>query len=316
MCIRDDVVGRGSSEPSILRVVVKTGIADKLGLRVSSEAVDLGDVYRIARASKAEYLALIPDIGLPIADIILNELGKCIRQADAVIVVAKPKSILRRLWSRMGVLDILKKITGHPRGYLIVFKRQLLLEHSGGFESTDKDVLPHAGKVLSLVYEIPLSDYLLTIYGRLPYPVLLLIREPWRVIKFGFVGLMGAFVNVSVLTIIASILHVTRYNLLSLILPVAAGFEASILFNFTMHELWTFRDIELERTVLKRIERLFKYHLASLASFLIQYIAVAILYGLFGISLPIASFTGIVFGFIVNYIIGRAYTWYGRIEEA
>ncbi len=304
-----------SEESSILRIVVKTGLAEKLGIRVEDKSVDISEVYRIARNTKAEYLALIPDIGLPIADIILGELKDRVRQADAVIVIARPRSVFQRLWSKMGVLEVLKKITGHPRGYLMVFKKQLLLENNRGFEGADKNILPYASKILNFIYEIPLSDYLLTIYGRLPYPVLLLIREPWRVIKFGLVGLMGAFVNVFVLTTIASMLGVVRGNFLSLVLPVTAGFEASIVFNFTMHELWTFRDMGLERRFLKRVERFFKYHVASIASFLIQYLTVAILYGVFEFHLPLASFTGILLGFIVNYIIGRAYTWYSRVQE-
>ncbi len=297
---------------SIEKIVVKTGIAEKAGLH-GIDGIEYSDLesYLLDNIErlKTDYIALIPDISVSLAEYILHSIGNLLeKDVDVIIVVSKPRGIFGRVLSRLGALEVLEKITGHPHGYLIVFRRELLNSKNPTDQDIITRILSRSRRIYSIVYEIPLSEHALAVYGKLPYPIVLLLKEPNRVIRFGIVGSLGALVNVSTVVISANILGYTSEAKL-LLIPVFLGFEASIVFNFILHELWTFREMDLPRGFLDRLRRLFKYHIASIVSLIIQSSTVLLLTGLFSINLALSDFIGILLGFIANYIIGRTITW-------
>ncbi len=300
----------------LARIVVKTGVAEKAGL-YSVGGIDhnkvVNEVRRIIERDDTDYIALIPDINVPLSDIILSSIGDLLSSdVDAIIVVSRPQGPLSGFFSKLGALDILKKITGNPRGYLMVFKKDLVKGGLGEVGEISNYILSRARRIYKLVYTIPLSEHILAVYGRLPYPIVLMLKEPKRILKFGIVGGLGALVNISVVVSTAKILGYTAGKTGLLLLPVIAGFETSITFNFILHELWTFREMNLSRSIKDRLTRLFKYHLSSLASLVIQALTILGLTDIFHIDLATSTALGIMFGFIANYIIGRTITWQYR----
>ncbi len=290
------------------KIIVDTGLAKKTGIvRERQDAVSYEDLSKVLMNSKAKYIAIIPDINNLLADLIIPKILDMLKIADAVIVVVKPIGILSRLLTRLGGLDILKKLTGHPRGYLIVFKRGLIKDLK---EFNDVNtILSNATRVIELSYDIPLVYYIVNIYSKLPYPLLLAIREPWRILKFALVGLLGSIVNVSVVELTSMLLDIQSKNMFFLLIPGFTGFEVSLTTNFILHELWTFRDMNLPRKPMSILKRYLKYHGVSIASLLSQLSSIFILTGFFGVKIGIAAFIGIVLGFLANYILGRLFTW-------
>jgi len=93
--------------------------------------------------------------------------------------------------------------------------------------------------------------------------------------------------------------------------PVAstAGFETSVLWNFTLHEKITFRGTSLNRSLKSVLIRLVKYHFVSIGSWVTQVTLATMLPILLHTPFWLAQLTGILLGFIVNFIFGYIYTW-------
>jgi len=131
----------------------------------------------------------------------------------------------------------------------------------------------------------------------------------WRPVKFAVVGLSGVLVNLVTLWFI-SVIHPLLVGSLFLV-GSAIAIEVSILWNFSLHEIWTFSD----RRVGNLIERLAMFHLAVLPGVVAQYLSA--LLARYGLSFNplIAQLIGIVIGFPVNYIISELGVWktYSRI---
>ncbi len=134
--------------------------------------------------------------------------------------------------------------------------------------------------------------------------VLKLFRETGehvRFTKFALVGASGIIVNE--LGLYASLLAGLHY-----LLGGAVGFEASVLWNFTLHELWTFHDMRSggAKGVLKR---LVGYHAASITGLACQLAALALLTGLLGVHPLLANLAGIAAGFALRYSLSVAGIW-------
>ncbi len=302
--------------PNITKIIIRTGIAEKVGVHYT-EGIDYDELNNYLKNNleniKSDYIALVPDINVPFSDSIIHSVKNFLKSdVDTIIVISRPKGIFGKLLSRLGALEILDKITGHPRGYLVIFKKKLI--EDGSFIGTNllSKVLACSRKIYQTLYETPLSEHILAVYGRLPYSITLLLKEPEKVIRFGIVGSLGALVNVATVVTVANLLGYTHGEAEFLLIPAILGFETSIIFNFILHELWTFREMNLPRGFINRLKRLFKYHLSSIASFIIQSSVILILTGIFSVDLALSAFIGIFLGFIANYIIGRTITWHYR----
>ncbi|ADV64974.1 GtrA family protein [Desulfurococcus mucosus DSM 2162] len=140
---------------------------------------------------------------------------------------------------------------------------------------------------------------------RLPRILALPLSEVNRVARFIAVGASGVAVNLAV----AELSHRLLQGNPLIANPIAstAGFEASVLWNFTLHEEWTFKDAGLSSK--GRLVRLIKYHLASIASWMSQVFFATVMPIYLGTPFWLGQAVGVLVGFTVNFILGYIYTW-------
>ncbi|NPA62370.1 MAG: glycosyltransferase family 2 protein [Methanococci archaeon] len=119
-------------------------------------------------------------------------------------------------------------------------------------------------------------------------------KEFLRMLKFGFVGFLGIFVNIGVLYILTEIFGI--YYLISGIIAV----ELSILHNFLWNYFWTFKDRNN-----KFLNSLCKYNLSCLISMVINILVLYTLTQYFGIYYIISDLIGIICGFLANYLLSN-----------
>ena len=127
-------------------------------------------------------------------------------------------------------------------------------------------------------------------------------REAIRFLRFCLVGLSGAGVNIAAFWLLTRVFGL--YDLIALILAI----ETSILSNFTLNEIWTFRDRRTP-SAMATLKRALKFNLVSAG-------AVAIYYGVYllftrglGIHDILALVVGIGMGFLWNFAVNTAWTW-------
>jgi len=128
----------------------------------------------------------------------------------------------------------------------------------------------------------------------------------WRPFKFALVGLAGTAVNLAVLTLLSISIPLLTSTLF--VLGSAIAIEVSTLFNFSLHERWTFRDRRSGSTLM----RLLRFHLSVAPAIATQYLVANALKYLIGANPILAQFIGIVLGFTVNYLLSELKVWRGR----
>ncbi|WP_338600839.1 GtrA family protein [Sulfolobus tengchongensis] len=139
-----------------------------------------------------------------------------------------------------------------------------------------------------------------------------------RLLKFAVVGGIGTVINEGI------------YVLTSKVIPVgialAIAIEISLLFNFILNDIWTFRD-KRSGTYLSRLA---KFHGSSYLGNIVQYIVAIVLliyllhvasisqaifilfFSTFGTStivLLLTNLIGILAGFLVRFITSLKYVW-------
>ncbi|MEM1844575.1 MAG: glycosyltransferase family 2 protein [Ignisphaera sp.] len=125
----------------------------------------------------------------------------------------------------------------------------------------------------------------------------------WRPVKFGIVGLSGIVINLATLWFLSLIVRVVVEQLF--VLGSIIAIEVSTLWNFFLHETWTFRD----RRTGSMMKRISLFHLAVLPGVVAQYVsAISIKYGL-ALNPIISQTIGIVIGFPINYIFSELGIW-------
>jgi dolichol-phosphate mannosyltransferase len=122
-----------------------------------------------------------------------------------------------------------------------------------------------------------------------------------RLIKFGIVGASGVVVNVGGLYLF------TEFARIPYFIASVIAIELSILSNFTVNLLWTWRDRSQEGTVWTKIVR---YHIgAGATAFLGNYLILIALTEFFGMHYMISNLIGIAVGTISNYLINDLWTF-------
>ncbi len=119
-------------------------------------------------------------------------------------------------------------------------------------------------------------------------------------IKFGIVGGSGVLVNMGLLFILTRLLHV-RLEIAS---PIAI--EVSILSNFLLNNLWTFRK---RNTHIPFWSRLLRYHLVTGLAGIVNYLVLLLLVNKFGMHDMISNLIGIMIGTVINYSLNSLWTW-------
>jgi len=140
-----------------------------------------------------------------------------------------------------------------------------------------------------------------------------------RLLKFAIVGGLGTLMN--------ELVFLSTTKFLSISISLALAIEISIVFNFMLNDVWTFKD-KRKGNIWKR---LLKFHMSSASGGIIQYIVVisiivimfhfnnaseilAILFStsylkLKSLVLGIINFIGIISGFIVRFITSVKWVW-------
>lgn len=126
--------------------------------------------------------------------------------------------------------------------------------------------------------------------------------EVQRALRFGVVGLGGVGVNLAVLAALVAYADLT---------PLVAGVlatECAILFNFSLHERWTFADGRHGSTLL----RLGRYNTVALVSLAVTAGVLALLTVVFDVHHLPAQLAGIAAATCWNYGLSRFWTWRPR----
>ncbi|BFH73193.1 GtrA family protein [Sulfurisphaera javensis] len=139
-----------------------------------------------------------------------------------------------------------------------------------------------------------------------------------KVIKYTIVGGLGTIVNEGVLLLTKAYIPIA--------ISLALAIEVSILFNFILNDVWTFREMRKGKIV----TRMWKFHVSSLVGGIVQYVIVIglvvllihygnitqLLFLLFFSTLHLSSiylaainFLGIIGGFGVRFVLSIKYVW-------
>ncbi len=287
-------------------VFIKTGVLEKLGLKSLKDAIEIDYLGEyLSKHKDGDVYIITLDIFHPYVDYIIRQLPS-MDSKDVIVFMAKPDSPLIKLFQRLAY---------NPFSRILGSRLSLAIAVSGKLVRQIKDVhgldelINNARNIMAITLREPLYEYFYMIYGRLPKVLLVTLLEPGRLIRFGFVGLTGVLVNLVAIYTALTLLPPSLTRLLRIMISSIIGFETSLTWNFILHESWTFKDLELRRSLSARIKRWVKYHLASIGSLISQTLTITILTGLFNINIASSLLIGVIIGFIVNYLVGRFYTW-------
>jgi len=122
-----------------------------------------------------------------------------------------------------------------------------------------------------------------------------------RLIKFMLVGISGIVVNEGLLWLLWSI---GLYYLIASLIAI----ETSIVSNFILNDMWTFRDRRVPGLWMT-LRRLAKYNVVSWGTGMINWLVLLILSVFFGIDPLIANLVGIFVAFIGNFILSTLWAW-------
>ncbi|WP_392532964.1 glycosyltransferase [Nostoc sp. C117] len=125
-----------------------------------------------------------------------------------------------------------------------------------------------------------------------------------RFIRFGFVGLSGVFVDLTVFYLLRTVIHLglTRSTILS------AG--VAIINNFLWNDLWTFGDIsQRQGSPNQRLKRFLKFSAICLAGVILQALIINFLFNVLGINEYLAKLIAIAVATIWNFSINLKLSW-------
>ena len=118
--------------------------------------------------------------------------------------------------------------------------------------------------------------------------------------KFAIVGGSGVIVNMG------CFFALTRYGGMDIKFASPIAIEISILTNFFLNNLWTFRKRDTGVTFLSRI---FRYHLVTGLAGIVNYFTLLFLANVFGIQDMISNLIGILLGTLINFFLNSLWTW-------
>lgn len=129
----------------------------------------------------------------------------------------------------------------------------------------------------------------------------------WRPIKFGIVGGLGAILNLSIVAFFKYYFPMLASEWF--LIGSSIAIEVSTIFNFIVHESWTFRD----RRIGKPYKRLLLFHFTILPGLLAQLATANIIFYGTSINPVISQLLGIIVGFPVNYLLSELGIWKKRV---
>ncbi len=129
-----------------------------------------------------------------------------------------------------------------------------------------------------------------------------------RMLKFALVGLAGVIVNEGFLYLSYEVLGLRNFSDIGLTVSAIIGFEASVVFNFLMHDRYTFRDMVNNFTIGAKLKRFLHYHNASVLGLIVQVVTLLSLTAL-GLNYLLANLIGIVLGLGIRYSYSVLKAW-------
>lgn len=123
-------------------------------------------------------------------------------------------------------------------------------------------------------------------------------------LKFAIVGGSGVVINMGCFFLL------TRYAGLKIEYASPIAIEVSILTNFFLNNIWTFRR---RNTKIGLASRILRYHLVTGIAGLVNYGILLLLAKVFGIHDLMANLIGIIVGTFINFFLNSLWTW--RIHE-
>lgn len=126
--------------------------------------------------------------------------------------------------------------------------------------------------------------------------------------KFCIVGTSGVVVNMGLLIILTRSLETA----LEYASPIAI--EISIISNFILNNVWTFRARANNSSLFKRF---FRFHIVAFSAGIVNYIILLSLHYGMGLMDIVANLIGIAAATIVNYVLNSRWTWkkYPELDE-
>jgi len=127
------------------------------------------------------------------------------------------------------------------------------------------------------------------------------VGEASRFLKFCLGGASGIAANLGLLRILTEVVG------LFYLVSAAFSIETSILSNFALNELWTFRD--RARSTKGILKRAAKFNLICVGGLVINLVVLAALTELLGIHYMISALFGIAAATLWNYVMSAMWTW-------
>lgn len=119
-------------------------------------------------------------------------------------------------------------------------------------------------------------------------------------IRFAVVGGSGILVNMGCLFVF------TRYAGIRIEIASPISIELSILSNFFLNNVWTFRKRDTHVTLGRRILR---YHMVTALAGLVNYGVLLLLVNVFGVHDLLSNLVGIALGTFINFFLNSLWTW-------
>ncbi len=258
----------------------------------------------------------------------------------------KIKSIFGSLFARIVWLNFnIHDMTSGFKLTKTAYLKKVNLDHLYSKDYAYKlQILYEIAKLGAKVKEVPIIFYERTkgkskmdtnnLYDSFALVVRLRLRDSQRFIRFLIVGGTGFVVQIG--TQEGSILTGVAFGLAGLLFPYQAGFfhdtvaglgnaiavgigaESAIISNFLINNFWTFGDTRKLKESSPGIIRLLKFNLTSLASILVQVLAVSIAINYMGTSVKLFSYTvpvriAILIPTIILVVIPLNYLIYNKI---
>ncbi|WP_237697080.1 GtrA family protein [Desulfurococcus amylolyticus] len=224
---------------------------------------------------------------------------------EDLVELLRGKGVGVVVYLRVGLLDkLVFKLLGIP---VYICGDRVILGFSVGSKDPGVPICganEYGAKAIELGVDAKLRLYSL----KLPRMLALPLSEINRVAKFIVVGASGVVINVST-AIFSRRLLIGLDQFIANPLASSIGFESSIIWNFVLHEEWTFKEAGLNKGVGERLKRLVKYHLASAASWASQAACATLLPAYLATPFWAGQVIGVLIGFALNFLLGYIYTW-------
>ncbi len=281
-------------------------------LRIRNSGDFLINFDEAMQRSSGEYILVVDSSARVSGEFLAVLLDKALEGYDLVLGSRSGKTGLRTLIAKI----LVRELSGirDPLSNVFIARREVLenIELRTGVSTMLAEIVIKNRS--ARIAEVPLKAHArrrnahVSPQSYLAYLWSVLTLSKFRVVKFALVGVTGIGVNEGLLYLLDNVFSFYFSGLHLLILPVASiiAVEASIIWNFTLNNSWTFSDRKSGSILM----RLLKYNVFTGIGSAVN---VAATVGLTDYAiLPdylVANLIGIMFGFFINYFSSDYLVW-------